>query len=162
MRLVDTVQLLKSLKRPGHAYKKTCASLDDVIAQLEQSLNDHGYCWLLVLCTCCRSVLGIINHDGCMAEWVVLPARNLLPVPASLPDNLAVFCEPLAAACRILEQGLLLQDGSQQVAVVGGWERSASSVYKRSRLPIHKLCADEMRFEGCALAAAGTASYAEN
>jgi threonine dehydrogenase-like Zn-dependent dehydrogenase len=65
-------------------------------------------------------VLGIINHDGCMAEWVVLPARNLLLVPASLGDELAVFCEPLAAACRILEQGLLQQDSSQQVAVVGG------------------------------------------
>ncbi|WIA29344.1 hypothetical protein OEZ86_011849 [Tetradesmus obliquus] len=66
-----------------------------------------------------RSVLGIISRDGCMAQWLALPARNLLPVPDSLSDDLAVFCEPLAAACRILEQGLLLQDSSQQVAVVG-------------------------------------------
>jgi threonine dehydrogenase-like Zn-dependent dehydrogenase len=67
-----------------------------------------------------RSVLGIINRDGCMAQWLVLPERNLLRVPSSLSDELAVFCEPLAAACRILEQGLLQQDSSQQVAVVGG------------------------------------------
>eukprot|EP00882_Tetradesmus_deserticola_P005131 GHRQ01005404.1.p1 GENE.GHRQ01005404.1~~GHRQ01005404.1.p1 ORF type:complete len:357 (+),score=130.25 GHRQ01005404.1:487-1557(+) len=66
-----------------------------------------------------RSVLGIINRDGCMSQWLVLPARNLLTVPSSLADELAVFCEPLAAACRILEQGLLQQDGRQQVAVVG-------------------------------------------
>lgn len=68
-----------------------------------------------------RSVLGIINHAGCMAEHLTLPASNLVLVPDSLTDAQAAFCEPLAAACRILEQGLLQQQqgSSQQVAVVG-------------------------------------------
>lgn len=81
---------------------------------------DYALPGLPLRLSCCRSVLGIISRDGCMAQWLALPARNLLPVPDSLSDDLAVFCEPLAAACRILEQGLLLQDSSQQVAVVGG------------------------------------------
>jgi threonine dehydrogenase-like Zn-dependent dehydrogenase len=51
-----------------------------------------------------RSVLGIRGRDGAFAEYVSLPARNLREVPASLDDRAAVFVEPVAAACRILEQ----------------------------------------------------------
>jgi threonine dehydrogenase-like Zn-dependent dehydrogenase len=88
-------------------------------------------------------VLGIINRDGCMAQWLVLPARNLLPVPSSLGDELAVFCEPLAAACRILEQGLLQDDSSQQVAVVGGcWKSHAVCSW------LLQLCALPLRCSG--------------
>jgi D-arabinose 1-dehydrogenase-like Zn-dependent alcohol dehydrogenase len=66
-------------------------------------------------------VLGIINKPGCFAQYITLPIANLHVVPAGLSDAEAAFCEPLAAACRILEQGLLeTQQGStQQVAVVG-------------------------------------------
>jgi threonine dehydrogenase-like Zn-dependent dehydrogenase len=66
-------------------------------------------------------VLGIINKPGCFAQYITLPVANLHVVPTSLSDAEAAFCEPLAAACRILEQGLLeTQQGStQQVAVVG-------------------------------------------
>lgn len=68
-----------------------------------------------------RQVLGIINKPGCFAQYITLPIVNLHAVPAGLSDAEAAFCEPLAAACRILEQGLLkTQQGStQQVAVVG-------------------------------------------
>ncbi len=51
-----------------------------------------------------RSVLGILHRQGAMAEYVSLPERNLIPVPASVPDNAALFVEPLAAAVEILEQ----------------------------------------------------------
>lgn len=51
-----------------------------------------------------RSVLGILNHEGCFAEYVTLPAANLHPIPAQLPDELACFVEPVAAAFEILEQ----------------------------------------------------------
>lgn len=53
-----------------------------------------------------RSVLGIINRDGCLAEFLALPASNLHVVPDDLTDSEAAFSEPLAAACRMLEQGL--------------------------------------------------------
>lgn len=51
-----------------------------------------------------RRVLGISGADGAFAEELVMPQRNLLAVPDSLSDEDAVFAEPLAAACEILEQ----------------------------------------------------------
>lgn len=51
-----------------------------------------------------RSVLGILGADGAFAEEFLIPERNLLPVPDCVPDEAAVFVEPLAAACEILEQ----------------------------------------------------------
>jgi threonine dehydrogenase-like Zn-dependent dehydrogenase len=50
-----------------------------------------------------RRVLGIIGHDGAFAEYLALPIVNLHRVPAGIPDEAAVFTEPLAAACEILE-----------------------------------------------------------
>jgi len=51
-----------------------------------------------------RTVLGIVGRDGCHAEFLRLPARNLLAVPDSVSDAQAVFTEPLAAAYGITEQ----------------------------------------------------------
>jgi threonine dehydrogenase-like Zn-dependent dehydrogenase len=51
-----------------------------------------------------RIVLGIIGHPGAYAEYVALPLENLHAVPDSVSDEQAVFVEPLAAACEILEQ----------------------------------------------------------
>ena len=51
-----------------------------------------------------RRVLGIRGRDGVFADFVVVPVENLHVVPDSLPDQAAVFTEPLAAALRIQEQ----------------------------------------------------------
>ncbi|MGQ9713601.1 MAG: MDR/zinc-dependent alcohol dehydrogenase-like family protein [Anaerolineae bacterium] len=51
-----------------------------------------------------RKVLGIRGHDGAFAERLALPLRNLHRVPATVPDERAVFVEPLAAALEVLEQ----------------------------------------------------------
>jgi len=51
-----------------------------------------------------RTVLGIVNRDGAFAEYLTLPPQNLVDVPDEIPDRAAVFVEPLAAACQILEQ----------------------------------------------------------
>src|SRR5260370_2521780 len=51
-----------------------------------------------------RTVLGIVGRDGAHAEFLKLPMVNLLPVPDEIPDEHAVFTEPLAAACGILER----------------------------------------------------------
>jgi threonine dehydrogenase-like Zn-dependent dehydrogenase len=64
-----------------------------------------------------RTVLGIVGRDGAHAEVLRLPARNLLPVPESVPDESAVFAEPLAAAWGILERCPLTPQA--RVAVVG-------------------------------------------
>jgi threonine dehydrogenase-like Zn-dependent dehydrogenase len=51
-----------------------------------------------------RTVLGIVNHDGAFAEYLTLPLENLHVVPKNVTDEQAVFVEPLAAACEILDQ----------------------------------------------------------
>ena len=51
-----------------------------------------------------RSVMGIVAADGCFAERVAVPLANLHRVPHAIPDERAVFSEPLAAAFEILEQ----------------------------------------------------------
>jgi len=64
-----------------------------------------------------RTVLGIKNRDGAFAEFLSLPPRNLIAVPDEIGDEAAVFAEPLAAACNILEQVSI--DAASNVAVVG-------------------------------------------
>jgi alcohol dehydrogenase len=51
-----------------------------------------------------RTTLGIDRRDGAFAEYLTLPARNLWEIPAGLPDEEAVFIEPLAAVYEVLEQ----------------------------------------------------------
>ena len=51
-----------------------------------------------------RTVLGITKRNGTFAEYTTLPASNLHRVPASVPDEMAVFTEPLAAALEIQQQ----------------------------------------------------------
>ncbi|MCS7001976.1 MAG: alcohol dehydrogenase catalytic domain-containing protein, partial [Dehalococcoidia bacterium] len=50
-----------------------------------------------------RTVLGILGRDGAMAEYVRLPRANLHRLPERVPDEAAVFVEPLAAAFSVLE-----------------------------------------------------------
>jgi alcohol dehydrogenase len=51
-----------------------------------------------------RRVLGILGHPGAHAQFLTLPEKNLHEVPAEISDEEAVFTEPLAAACEILDQ----------------------------------------------------------
>jgi len=64
-----------------------------------------------------RTVLGIVGRDGAHAEFLKLPLVNLLPVPDEVADTHAVFVEPLAAACGILERTSITSDS--EVAVIG-------------------------------------------
>lgn len=64
-----------------------------------------------------RTVLGIVGRDGAHAEFLRLPEINLLQVPERIADEHAVFAEPLAAACGILERVNITSD--DQVAVIG-------------------------------------------
>jgi len=51
-----------------------------------------------------RTVLGIQGHAGAFSEFFSLPERNLHALDDAIPAGRAVFAEPLAAACEILEQ----------------------------------------------------------
>jgi threonine dehydrogenase-like Zn-dependent dehydrogenase len=64
-----------------------------------------------------RTVLGIVGRDGSHAEFLKLPVANLLPVPDEISDAHAVFMEPLAAACGILERVDVTE--ATRVAVIG-------------------------------------------
>jgi 2-desacetyl-2-hydroxyethyl bacteriochlorophyllide A dehydrogenase len=64
-----------------------------------------------------RKTLGIHNWNGAFAEYLVLPLNNLHIVPGLLSNEMAVFTEPLAAACEILEQTTILQ--ADRVLIIG-------------------------------------------
>ena len=64
-----------------------------------------------------RTVLGIVKHPGAFREYLTLPLHNLHKVPDSIPTDHAVFIEPMAAACEILDQ-VKISKGSP-VAVLG-------------------------------------------
>lgn len=64
-----------------------------------------------------RSVLGITGRQGVFADYTTLPIENLHLIPDNVPDEAAVFVEPLAAALEIQEQ---ISIGPQdQVLVIG-------------------------------------------
>src|SRR5215217_6393892 len=78
--------------------QRVVGEINVVCLQCEQCLNGRP--------THCenRTVLGIINRDGTFAEYTQLPIANLHRVPGSVPDEMAVFTEPLAAALEIQDQ----------------------------------------------------------
>jgi threonine dehydrogenase-like Zn-dependent dehydrogenase len=83
-----------------------------------------------------RRTLGIYNYNGVFSEYTKLPVQNLVEVPDSVPDEMAVFTEPLAAALQILEQVAIKP--SSKVYVVGA-----------GRLGI--LIAQVLKLSGCEL-----------
>ena len=109
---------------PGHEFVGEVAEVADVSAgarkrwmgqrvcgEINVACSAYGYRPLCEFCrrglkTHCarRTVLGIVKHDGAFAEYLTLPLENLHAVPGSVSDEQAVFVEPLAAACEILEQ----------------------------------------------------------
>lgn len=64
-----------------------------------------------------RTVLGILRRDGAFAEFLRLPDENLILLPDSVSDEVAVFVEPVAAIYEIFEQTRLRRD--HKIAVLG-------------------------------------------
>lgn len=64
-----------------------------------------------------RSVLGILSRPGAHAQFTRLPPENLHLIPENVSNEDAVFTEPLAAACEILEQIHIQPE--HKVAVIG-------------------------------------------
>ena len=82
-----------------------------VVGDINVTCSAYGYKPACVFCrrglkTHCarRTVLGIVAHNGAFAEYLALPLENLHAVPDAIRDEQAVFVEPLAAACEILDQ----------------------------------------------------------
>ncbi|DBA00237.1 TPA: hypothetical protein N0F65_007881 [Lagenidium giganteum] len=64
-----------------------------------------------------RVVVGILGHHGAFAEYLTLPLENLSVVPDAVFESHVAFVEPLAAACRIVEQKVI--QPTDDVAVLG-------------------------------------------
>jgi threonine dehydrogenase-like Zn-dependent dehydrogenase len=97
---------------PGHEFVGKVAETNDpklrgqrVVGEINARCGRCPYCRTGLVRHCPqRTVLGILGRDGAFAEYLSLPNENLLPVPDSIPDETAVFTEPLAAAYEIFEQ----------------------------------------------------------
>jgi threonine dehydrogenase-like Zn-dependent dehydrogenase len=101
---VAEVRAVSAAKRKHWLGRRVCG-------EINVSCSGYGYRPVCDYCkrelkTHCvrRTVLGIVAHDGAFAEYLALPLENLHVVPDSVSDEQAVFVEPLAAACEILEQ----------------------------------------------------------
>ena len=64
-----------------------------------------------------RKVLGIVGHAGAFREYLTLPDVNLHVLPDDIPTEIAVFAEPVAAACEILDQAVIPK--AERIAVLG-------------------------------------------
>jgi alcohol dehydrogenase len=97
----------------GHEFVGVVARADDAPEMVGQRVvgEINAYCSQCPTCrrgdpTHCsnRTTLGIDRRDGTMADYFTLPVNLLYPVPPAVPDEWAVFTEPLAAACEITDR----------------------------------------------------------
>ena len=110
---------------PGHEFVADVVEADDsswigrrVVGEINLACRTCSWCERGLGRHCPnRTVLGIVKHPGAFAEYFSLPIANLHMLPSSLPDEVAVFTEPVAAAYEILEQ-VPVANGSS-VAVLG-------------------------------------------
>jgi alcohol dehydrogenase len=131
---------------PGHEFIAEVAAADEPALLGKRVAGEIN-----VACTNCewcrkglgrhcpnRTVLGIVNQPGAFGEFFVLPERNLHVLPDHLPLERAVFIEPLAAACEILEQ-VAIPPG-EPIAVLGDGKLGLliSQVLNAHGYPVHQ------------------------
>jgi 2-desacetyl-2-hydroxyethyl bacteriochlorophyllide A dehydrogenase len=111
---------------PGHEFVgEVVDTLDDptwigkrVVGEINIACGQCETCKKGLMRHCeARKTLGIHAWNGVFAEYCVLPMSNLHIVPDCVPDEMAVFTEPLAAAHEILEQTPIGQN--DRVLVIG-------------------------------------------
>ena len=98
---------------PGHEFVGTVVHAPDDPSRVGQRVvgNINISCGRCLMCRtglrghCTdRFVMGICDWAGTMAQYLCLPLSNLVMVPEHVPDEAAVFAEPLAAALQIQKQ----------------------------------------------------------
>ncbi|NKB82725.1 MAG: alcohol dehydrogenase catalytic domain-containing protein [Nitrospirales bacterium] len=87
-----------------------------------------------------RTVLGIDHRNGAFADYLCLPYENVHILPKSITDDQAVFVEPLAAACEILQQVVIKP--TDRIVVLGDGK-------------LGLLCAQVLQLTGCQLEVLG-------
>ena len=112
-----------------------------VVGEINCACNNCDFCDRGLSRHCAnRTVIGILNHDGAFADSVWVPEQNLYEVPDHMTTQQAVFTEPVAAACRILEQVHLSR--MDRVIVLGDGR-------------LGNLCAQVLKTTGCELTVVG-------
>jgi alcohol dehydrogenase len=110
---------------PGHEFVGEVVETDDprwvgrrVVGEINLACGNCEWCRRGLGRHCPhRTVLGIVKHAGVFAEYFTLPIENLRAVPRNVSSDAAVFTEPVAAACEILDQVKIPRGG--EVALLG-------------------------------------------
>ncbi len=98
---------------PGHEFVGVVERADDRPDLIGQRVAGEINAACGVCPTCCanrpthcpqRTTLGIDRRDGAFADYLLLPYENLHALPDVVSNDQAIFVEPLAAACEILQQ----------------------------------------------------------
>lgn len=91
-----------------------------VVSEINIGCGDCKFCRKGIQSQCRnRSAIGIIGDKGAFSEYLGVPEVNLHIVPDSIPDQYAVFTEPLAAACQVLERAHI-KPGAKVVLIGAG------------------------------------------
>jgi threonine dehydrogenase-like Zn-dependent dehydrogenase len=132
---------------PGHEFVGVVEAGLDSLSGMRVTGEINAVCGLCEECTSgrrthCkhRTVLGIEGRNGAFAEYLTLPVENLHPVPDGVPNEAAVFAEPIAAALAIGEEVSVRPD--DRVVVVGDGK-------------LGLLVAQALALSGCELLAVG-------
>jgi len=110
---------------PGHEFVGEVVESDDrtligarVVGEINLACGKCDWCHRGLGRHCpTRKVLGIVGHAGAFREYLTLPDVNLHVLPDDIPTETAVFVEPIAAACEILDQAAIPK--KERVAVLG-------------------------------------------
>jgi threonine dehydrogenase-like Zn-dependent dehydrogenase len=110
---------------PGHEFVGVVTAADTpsllgkrIVGEINLACGHCAFCLRGLGRHCAaRTVLGIVKHPGAFAEFLTLPEQNLHVLPDAISNEQAVFVEPLAAACEILEQVQIA--AGDEVAVLG-------------------------------------------
>jgi alcohol dehydrogenase len=134
---------------PGHEFVGEVVETDDrsllgkrVVGEINLACRRCDWCKRGLGRHCpSRKVLGIVRHPGAFREFLTLPEINLHVVPDSISSESAVFVEPLAAACEILDQAaipagaevVVLGDGKLGLLIAQALQASGYSVLQFGR-----------------------------
>lgn len=95
----------------GHEFTAVVVDSDDaglvgkrVVGEINEVCHECLYCKTGREHHCINRKTPGLSRDGCFAEYMVLKDENLHVIPDNLPDEVAIYTEPLAAAYEIMEQ----------------------------------------------------------
>ena len=99
---------------PGHEAVGVIDAVGDGVTSLSEgqrvTIHPNYFCGECELCrkdltNICDSKVRLgVDIDGVFADYVVVPANSVFPVPEELPNEAAVFAEPLAVGLHGIKQ----------------------------------------------------------